>query len=567
MTDPLSRRRVLLGAATGALVAIIVFGPALKPGFILGYDMVFVPKLPFSERTLGIDGSVPRAVPNDAVVATLSLLLPGWLVQKLLLVGAFTGWGAGMGALLKNRAAVAVATVAGLWNPWIAQRLEIGHWGYVLAWGALPWVAWAAMRAARSTSGGLGALATAMAVISLSGSTGAVLGLLLATVCILAGGRPRVASLVVAWGVTVAVSAAWWWPFIFSDANGSADPNGVAAFATAADTPLGTIGSALSGGGIWSQAAWYPERQNGALAVVALVVTVGAVLFLALGNHAQTLKTGLLAGAGLGLALGIAASVPGLRELLLWVVTHIPGGGLLRDAHKFLALWELAGAIGLGLAAGEIFARVRAFGRAQASIWLAAMVLLPVVLLPSLAWGSGGSWRSSNYPSDTLWLAEKIDSAEPGDLITLPWIQYRRFDWNNNRITLDPWPRLLARNVIVNDALPLRDMVIQGEDPRAAAVSLALLDPHDIAEELRRLGVRHVLILTDQPHQDVHGDDLRGAVLKARTPGTEWWDLGEVDSADTRDVAPIGWWIALAGLAAPGALMVIEKFSRKKTRG
>ena len=66
-----ARRTVVVGSLVGTLVGLVVLGPALAPGYTLHYDLVFVPDLPLSARTLGTDGSVPRAVPNDLVVALL----------------------------------------------------------------------------------------------------------------------------------------------------------------------------------------------------------------------------------------------------------------------------------------------------------------------------------------------------------------------------------------------------------------------------------------------------------------------------------------------------------------
>lgn len=137
---------VATGALVGLLCAVLILGPALAPGFVLSYDMVFVPDLGFSDRTLGLDGSVPCAVPNDAVVAALSTFLPGWVIQKLILVAVFVIVGAGVGVLSTSRRMAVVAAVVACWNPWLAQRLEIGHWGFLLGYAVLPWALWAAVR-------------------------------------------------------------------------------------------------------------------------------------------------------------------------------------------------------------------------------------------------------------------------------------------------------------------------------------------------------------------------------------------------------------------------------------
>ncbi|WP_286697223.1 hypothetical protein, partial [Dermacoccus sp. UBA1591] len=63
------------GLLASAVCAAVILGPMLLTrGFWLHYDMVFVPHLPLSDTTLGTAGQVPRAVPNDAIVALLDLV-------------------------------------------------------------------------------------------------------------------------------------------------------------------------------------------------------------------------------------------------------------------------------------------------------------------------------------------------------------------------------------------------------------------------------------------------------------------------------------------------------------
>lgn len=544
----------IVGGLTGLAFAVLVLGPALAPGFVLHYDMVFVPDLALSPRTLGTDGAVPRAVPNDAVVAALSLVLPGWVVQKFLLLLVFVALGAGIGLILKSVPGTIAATAFACWNPWLAQRLEVGHWGYVLGYAALPWVVWAAQRARHGGLRSYAQLGLVLVFASLTGSTGAVLALIALTGVTLFE-RPRAWR---AWAVgfvtTILISATWWFPFLTA-ASQHADPEGATAFAAQADTPLGVVGSVMSGGGIWNQAAWYPERQSWFVAMFALVVTVGAVVALYRLASADTGLRGFAVAGIVSLIVATLAALPVGRELLTFFVTNVPGGGLLRDAQKFAAPWVLAGALGIGLAIKALGRHAGAAERRLSSLALGASLVLPIMVLPSLAWGSNGSWQAVKYPADMLAVAEEIEHAEVGSVAVFPWIQYRRYDWNNNRIVLDPWNRLLARDVIINDGLPLKNgRWIGGEDPRAADISALLQTQKYLTPGLRSMGVRHVVLLTDQPNQDVDASRIPGATLRYETAHMQWWDLGAVDaeSRDAKTADFTGWIIALIGLIGLG---------------
>src|SRR3954447_5976928 len=114
-------------------LALLVLGPALAPGYLLVRDMVWVPDLSLSADALGLGSGLPRAVPSDAVVAVLDEVVPGMLLQKLVLVAALAGGGVGVARLLDLRdgrisepAALVVRLVAVSaygWNAYVAERL------------------------------------------------------------------------------------------------------------------------------------------------------------------------------------------------------------------------------------------------------------------------------------------------------------------------------------------------------------------------------------------------------------------------------------------------------------
>ena len=57
----------IAGAALGLGLGLLALGPGLGRGFLLSYDMVFVPRPPFSAALLGLTGGPPRAVPSDEI--------------------------------------------------------------------------------------------------------------------------------------------------------------------------------------------------------------------------------------------------------------------------------------------------------------------------------------------------------------------------------------------------------------------------------------------------------------------------------------------------------------------
>ena len=78
------------------LLPVVLLGPALGAGYVLTYDMVFVPDMAMRSDFLGAGGGLPRAVPSDAVVALLDNVVPGMVLQHVLLLGALVLLAQGM---------------------------------------------------------------------------------------------------------------------------------------------------------------------------------------------------------------------------------------------------------------------------------------------------------------------------------------------------------------------------------------------------------------------------------------------------------------------------------------
>jgi hypothetical protein len=182
-------------------------------------------------------------------------------------------------------------------------------------------------------------------------------------------------------------------------------------------------------------------------------------------------------------ALG-AVAAPVLEGVIdLW-----PGFAVLRDGQQFAAPLSVVVAVGLGVAADRA-AQARWPGVAVAA------VAVPVLLLPTLAWGAAGDLRSVRYPDDWARARRIIDGdPAPGDVLVLPWASYRSFPWNHGRRVLDPMPRYLHRRVVVDDAVTVGGTTVAPEDPRAVELAPSARTGTPPAATLRDEGVRYVVV-------------------------------------------------------------------------
>jgi len=533
------------GLVTAGVLALLVCAPLLRPGYVLSYDMVFVPQLRFGRELLGLGASVARAVPSDLLVALASRLLPADLVQKLVLLGmlTFAGWGAARLVPTRIPAGRAAAACFYLWNAFVYERLLLGHWALLLAYAALPWVASAAIayrRAARPLDRGpVRRLALPMLVAACAGAPGALLATataLLLTVIptvrrpvdnqaatpreldrLTSGGppgtgeqertdqrwrprwRPAFGRAAVVMLLGLVVSGPWLVPSLLRPGGLPVRPLGVAAFAPRADLPAGTLASLVTLGGIWSALVAAPGRGSwlwlpGALAVLAVAAVGWRLAARRLGRGAAA---GLLAAAALGLLLAAAPAVAGLRGPVVWVVAHLPGGGVIRDSQKFVAPLALVEAVGFGVGVERVLALTRRHLRKPtATAATALLAAAPLLLLPALGWGAGGRLAAVGYPrSFAEARAAMAADPVPGAVLVLPWHLYLGFPWNGGRVVLDPAQRLFTRRAVTNDDLELTTLTVPGEDPWSPLTASLVQGNGPLVPGTERVGMRWVLVL------------------------------------------------------------------------
>ncbi|MFC4146837.1 hypothetical protein ACFO0M_11300 [Micromonospora mangrovi] len=486
LTGPTRRERWTLWVVA-ALVAAVVLAPLAAPGYALLYDMVFVPRQPLSWQLVAPADSLPRAVPMDAVVSLVTQVVPGWLVQRLALAGAVVLAAVGAGHLVptRRRAVRVLAAVGYAWTPYLAERLLIGQWGLLLAYAALPWIVRAALGLRAGRAGALPRLVLAAAPAALT-PTGGLLAFATVALLVPVRGRPR--SSLLALGALLALNAPWLVAALTTGAGGTSDPAGVAAFAARAENWAGPLAALAGTGGIWSAQAT-PGSRSAALVPLATLVLLAVAAFGAGPLRRRlppgvALRLGVLAGGGFVLAA--LGTLPVAADVLRWAVLHVPGAGLLRDGQKFLAGYVLPLVLCAALGVERLVAR---WDRDLAALVLGGAVLLPVAVLPDLAFGGAGRLRPVSYPADWHRVAV-LTADEPGVVLALPLSAYRAYPWNAGRVVLDPLPRYLSAEVLTDDTLPVGGVTVAGENRRVGELRRLLRDGRPVAGT----GVRWVVV-------------------------------------------------------------------------
>lgn len=520
--------------AWAVALAVLMLGPALAPGYVLTFDMVWVPDLALRSDFLGLGTALPRAVPSDAVVAVLDDVLPGMLLQKVVLLGALVLGGLGAATLAGRRTpARLVATSVYVWSPFVVERLWIGHWPLLLCWAVLPWLVREAARYRRD--GRIGAVLPLLLVVgSLSANAG-----LMAAATVLAVGLTRSygSRLLV---VTLAANAPWLVAGLLHVQTATSSSGG-SVFGLHGEGSLPAPLAALTLGGIWNTEV-VPSSRTVLVLPVLLTVVLAAVAVAGARPLARRLgarTTGALVVlwvAGYAVAV-LSWAAP---DAVGWLAEHLPAGGLLRDGSRFLALCApLTAAL---VAAGAEQLASWAQQRALRVLVAVGLGLLPLAVMPDAAWGVSGQLRPADYPASWGEARAALGSGHD-DLLVLPFTSYRAPAWNHDHKVLDPLPRYLRPNYVVNDQLAVDGRIIAGEDPRVPEVldALALPDAGDRAVALADLGIGAVVRDRSAPTTGDYDAEVAGTAVYDG-PDLE---VTVLDVPVTRRSTPAGWWIAL----------------------
>ncbi len=505
------------------LLTLLLTWPLVSgTGYPLARDLVFVPDQPLTRASLGLGDVAPRAVPLDAVVSLLSLVADGAVWARVLVPGALVAAGWGMQRCLAGAHPLAQLAASGVavWNPWTVERLALGQWALLAGFAGSIWLVAGLLRwRDRRSRSDVVVVLVAAAVASLT-PTGGLFALAVALVLLV--GRPLRDQWPLA--VVAVLQAPWVLAGFLGPAARTSDPDGVAAFAARADGTGSAVLSLLGLGGIWDSTATPGSRETPWvwLAVLWVLGTLAATWWWqrrdrrAGGENSRPATeflppVGVVVLAVAGTVLAALSVLPGGEALLRAVVTHVPGGGLLRDAQKFLAPLVLL----VAWSTGWLLERVRHSRLWDPVLW-SPVLLVPLLVLPD---ATGSAWptvRPVTYPSAFDEVGEQVAGDPDCRMLTLPLRSYRGFSWGSGRSSSDPASRWFDCEVVVDDRLVVGESVIAGE----SALVAQLVADRDAGRSWARVaadaGIGWVLVYEDDP--EAADLDLTGLtpVLRAK---------------------------------------------------
>ena len=520
--------RRLLPYAPYALLALMVLGPLLAPGYVLSMDMVFTPVLRLADH-------VDNTWLLYAALHGLDVILPADVVQKMVLGSALFLSGAGMHRLLLRlrpdgqpnwRWAVYTGGVLYMVNPFVYDRLMAGQWGVWLGYALLPWFAACLLGFVRSPDR-RGVLAVTAWTIAVSIVSIHSLGLvaILVIVALLAKGRDRLwLRRAVKWGglsagLFVLLSSYWLVPALLGQGRiaGSLqtfNADGRAAFMTVDAVGTGQVGAVLGLMGFWQETRdlyvlpiesyewWWLAH----LILLSLVVA-GAVS----AWHRQRSV------ARLAIVLSIVAILLAVGLGGDWLARYAPFFAGYREPQKFTALLALSYGYFVAWGAAWLLDRAQKH-RLPHAVSSVLLMLLPLAYAPTMLWGAAGQLRTTDYPSDWTTVNDLLRAQSDNyKVLVLPWHLYMSYTFSA-RIIASPAKAFYDRQVVISDDPELPGVAPQTRDVVRDKLQREVLPAAAAGEQivlrLRELGVGYVILNKALDWQDyAYLDQQAGARL------------------------------------------------------
>jgi hypothetical protein len=468
--------------------------------------MVFVPRYRLSGALLGLSDQLPRLVPIEGIVAVTARLIPTQILQKAILAGAFVLAFAGAGRLIPTATPIGRLAAGTLyaWNPYVYERLLIGHWPLLLAYGTLPWIARAALDVRTGKPGGWPRLGLWLAAASFTGPYGGILATLIALLFCCSPpheGHPVRAALLAgrALALSIALNIPWIVPALIRPGGVPSSARGLEAFAARSDSPLGLAGSIASLGGAWNTDLAPPGRSSwGWIPGFVLILAVAFIGWRELRRRwPAAAVNGLAIGGGVGLVVALGPHLPVVGGLYGSMLRAVPGGAIFRDSQKYVAPLALTYSVAFGMGAQAALPATK-FDPSLRRLGAAVLLALPLMVVPTLAWGAGGRLGTASYPKS--WFdARRIMAADPdpGSILVLPWHLHFPLGWNDARVTLDPAQSFFSRQAVTSGHLELRSGPVPPETALDQRADSLIGSGSTIANVSAELGARYVLLLKE----------------------------------------------------------------------
>ncbi len=517
-------------------LSVIILWNLLLPGYILTLDMVFAPTIPFPHAS---DPVSLVGLPFHLGLWTLNRILPGWLIQKMLLFTVFLTAGLSAYSLCQAERVLGrlFAGFIYILNPFVYVRFMVGHYRLLLGYSIFPFLIKSLIEFADEPQFKrcikLALLSTLILILDVHFAYIAGLTLLSLLVFKILSFRrsPQGLASFVRWsGVTTAIFIVtdlyWIIPSITFNTGDSLISSftyqDLLAFTSHAwGTGVNIFFTLASLYGFWRVPEGYhyvSEALLGWQLIYILILFITIYGFISLqSDYSQRrwVSRGITTAGITSLLLATGISSTYTAPIFQALFQYLPFFSGMREPQKFLATLALVYSFLGGHGVSELYtafeelrgktARRQAVERISFLIFIIAGLVSPFIYSYTQLFGFNGYLRNLEYPEE--WYEAKLvldnDDSDYRVLI-LPWHLYMYQSWIG-RITANPAPVFFGKSCLAGENMEWMGIETQSRKPEQLYMQSLLRNRDKIGnfgELLTPLNIKYVILLKEVDYQN-----------------------------------------------------------------
>lgn len=512
--------------------AVLILWQMLLPGYILTLDMVFTPKI----KMFLNDGIFCNNLPLKYVLSFLNLFMPGWAVEKMVLILLFFL----LGYLAFKFLPVPSKYFANYWaslfytiNPFVYERFLAGHWTHLFAYAFFPPFIYYLFKFVRDpeikTSLWLSFWIFMIGIFLIQFFVMAVLISLFYVFYVLARRIvlkdkeyiKKITKQVAILGfLFLCLSGYWLIPYFTRKEKSIAQTfaaDHLEAFKTAGHARIGASFNVLSLYGFWGEREpwanyflWPRDNFIFWIILVVLLALITAAGFLS-GLKSKDNRNKVIFFLFLGiiafiLSCGVSKTV--FKNFNLWLFRNISFWSGFRDTNKFSGALALSYAFfgSMGIAAIMEFLEERNIKFTRQVLIL--LFFVPVFYTYTMFGGFVRQLKPVWYPQS--WhKANEILNQDKSDfkVLFLPWHQYLSLNFNRNIITANPAKAFFDKEIIQGENMEMGKIFSQSGRKENKEIEKLIIENSMSVDNILKVfigkGIRFVIFIDDLGDKDV----------------------------------------------------------------
>ena len=480
-------------------LAVLILWQMLLPGFVLGLDMVFTPEMKVIINPDGFNNFLPVGY----LIYWISLIIPVWLIQKIIFIILFFNIGYLAFKYLpvgENKTARMFSALIYLVNPFVYSRFLAGQWTHLMAYAFLPifiscLLSFKEKNDFKSVLKLFGSLFL-ISIFSVHFFIMTVLILLIWSLYYLikylyqkkrVEFRTLFKNLSIASFIFLIISSYWLIP-AFSRNQPVEQRFGVEhwqEFSAGGYENISPLLNVVSLNGFWGErnpwAKYFVWPQDYSIfwisfSLIMIFVLIGIMAgFKDKEKKHKTIFFFLIGVLAFVFSTGVGDTI--FKNLNLWFYTHISFWSGFRDSQKFSGLLALSYAFFVGLGFVSVSEYLKKKKPAVMSMFLSLVFIIPI-LFGYLIWGGFHKQIQPVWYPESWFEAKKIIDNDQSDnrVLFLPWHGYMSLDFNNKIISLNPGKRFFGDRVLVGKNVELGRIYDQETDTEYDALDRIIKD-------------------------------------------------------------------------------------------